>query len=196
MTYSVKTDIVTYVVLLRLFNSLFSRTTWVSWYQKGKTSLDLNEARDDDVLGCIGISWTLPSVLWHCWLGGRKSIRPVKTEWWGVGMVISLERGADLHMAQRMLLPLSLASVKSRLVLLFWYRITWVAPEKGRLNGRVWHQLDHMQTICIWLQTDNCTTPHHSIITGQSYINAQMTPCQLCQGTESIDMYVRTHTPV
>ena len=34
----------------------------------------------------------LPSVLWRCWLDVRKSIRPVKTEWWGVGMVISLER--------------------------------------------------------------------------------------------------------
>jgi len=33
------------------FNDLFSRTTWVSWYQKGKTSLHLNEARDDRVLG-------------------------------------------------------------------------------------------------------------------------------------------------
>ena len=31
--------------LLHPFNVLFSRTTWVSWYQKGKTSLDLNEAR-------------------------------------------------------------------------------------------------------------------------------------------------------
>jgi len=29
----------------------FSRTTWVSRYQKGKTSLDLNEARDDGVSG-------------------------------------------------------------------------------------------------------------------------------------------------
>jgi len=27
--------------------------------QKGKTSLDLNEARDDGVLGCSGISWTI-----------------------------------------------------------------------------------------------------------------------------------------
>ena len=27
---------------------------------------------------------------------------------------------------------LSLASVKSRLVLPFWYRLTWVVPEKGR----------------------------------------------------------------
>ena len=29
-----------------------------------------------------------PSVLWHCWLGGRKGIRPVKTEWWDVGVVV------------------------------------------------------------------------------------------------------------
>jgi len=42
---------------------------------------------------------TLPSVLWRCWLGGRKDIRPVKTEWWGAGVVICLERGADLHMS-------------------------------------------------------------------------------------------------
>ena len=28
-------------------------------YQKGKTSLGLNEARDDGVLGCSGISWTI-----------------------------------------------------------------------------------------------------------------------------------------
>jgi len=32
-------------------NGLFSRTTWVSWYQNGKTSLDLNEATDDGVWG-------------------------------------------------------------------------------------------------------------------------------------------------
>jgi len=41
----------------------------------------------------------LPSVLWRCWLGGRKGIRPLKTEWWGAGVVICLEQGADLHMA-------------------------------------------------------------------------------------------------
>jgi len=36
----------------------FSRTTWISRHQKGKTSLDLNEARYDGVLGHSGISWT------------------------------------------------------------------------------------------------------------------------------------------
>jgi len=47
-------------------------------------------------------SWTTRS----CWLGGRKGIRPVKTEWWRTGVVICLERGAnDLHMVQLMPLP-------------------------------------------------------------------------------------------
>jgi len=32
-------------------SGLFSRTTSVSQYQKGKTSLDLNEVRDDGILG-------------------------------------------------------------------------------------------------------------------------------------------------
>jgi len=48
-------------------------------------------------------------------------------------VVISLECGADLHMVQ--LLPLSLASFKSRLVLPFWYRLTQVVVEKRPLNG-------------------------------------------------------------
>jgi len=45
--------------LLHPFNNLFSKTTWVSRYQKGKTSLDLNKARGDGVWGCSGISWTI-----------------------------------------------------------------------------------------------------------------------------------------
>ena len=55
-----------------------------------------------------GIS-CLPSVLRRCWLSGRKGIRPVKTEWWGAGVVICLERGADMHMAQLMSLPLTVS---------------------------------------------------------------------------------------
>jgi len=31
-------------------------------------------------------------------VGGRKGIRPGKTEWWGAGVVVCLEQGADLHM--------------------------------------------------------------------------------------------------
>jgi len=39
------------LLLLHPFNGLFSRTTWVSRYKKGKPSLDLNEARDNGVWG-------------------------------------------------------------------------------------------------------------------------------------------------
>ena len=80
------------------------------------------------------------SVLWRCWLGGRKGIRPVKTEWWGTGVVICLERGADLHMAQLMPLPLTVSCFsKIQIGLPFWYRLTWVILEKGPLNG-----------VCVW----------------------------------------------
>ena len=44
---------------LQPFNGLFVRTSWVSRYQKGKTSLTFNAARDDEVLGCSRINWTI-----------------------------------------------------------------------------------------------------------------------------------------
>jgi len=42
-------------------------------------------------------------------LVGRQEGHPAskKTEWWGAGVVICLERDADLHMAQLMPLPLT-----------------------------------------------------------------------------------------
>jgi len=44
-------------------------------------------------------------------LVGRQEGHPArkKTEWWGAGMVICLGRGADLHMAQLMPLPLTVS---------------------------------------------------------------------------------------
>ena len=81
----------------------------------------------------------LPSVLWRCWLGGRKCIRPVKKQSGGVLAWLSV-----WSKVQTCIWPnwshchsLSLASVKSRSVLPFWYRLTWVVPEKGPLNGCV-----------------------------------------------------------
>jgi len=66
-------------------------------------------------------------------------------------MVICLVRGANLHMAQLMPLPLTVfASVKSRLVLPFWYRLTWVVVDKGPLNGCVYitgQTIDHVLVI-------------------------------------------------
>ena len=50
-------------------------------------------------------------------------------------MVICLERGADLHMAQQMPLPLTVSCFsKIQIGLPFWYRLTRVVLDKGPLN--------------------------------------------------------------
>ena len=92
---------------------------------------------------------SLPSVLWRCWLGGRKGIRPVKN--WAVGCWCGYLPG-ELHMSQTCICPiwchchsLSLVSVKSRLVLPFWYRLTQVVQEKGPLNARA------CVCVCLWI---------------------------------------------
>jgi len=66
-------------------------------------------------------------------LGGWKGIWPVKTKWWDAGVVVCLGQGADLHMAQQMLLPLTIScSSKSRLVLPFWCKLTQVVSDKAK----------------------------------------------------------------
>jgi len=53
-------------------------------------------------------------------------------------VVICLERGSDLYMAQQMPVPLTVSSFsKIQIDFTFWYRLTWVVPEKGPLNGCV-----------------------------------------------------------
>ena len=64
------------------------------------------------------------SVLWSCWLGGKKCIRPVKN--WVVGCWHGyLGWGADLHIAKQMPLPLTIScSSKSKLVLPSWFYLS------------------------------------------------------------------------
>ena len=50
-------------------------------------------------------------------------------------MVICVERGADLHMAQLMPLPLTVSCFSEiQIGLPFWYRLTRVVMEKEPLN--------------------------------------------------------------
>ena len=74
------------------------------------TSTDMSHAALGDsieFIGAIQINLSIYLSIYH-------GIRPSKTEWWGAGVVICLERDVDLYMAQ--LMPLPLTSVKSRLV--------------------------------------------------------------------------------
>jgi len=73
-------------------------------------------------------------------LVGRQEGHPAckKLEWWGAGVVISLERDADLHMAQLMPLPL-IVSCFSKIQIGFTILVPAHpgSPGKGPLNGCV-----------------------------------------------------------
>jgi len=66
-------------------------------------------------------------------LVGRQEGHPAckKTEWWGAGVVICLERGADLYMAQLMPLPLTVSrSSKIQIGFTQWRRQDFVTGGK------------------------------------------------------------------
>ena len=84
-------------------------------------------------------SHVAPSVLWCCWLGGRKGIRPVNN--WVVGSWrgICLERGADLHPAQLIPLPLTVSCFsKIQIGVTFLVPAQTGRPGEGPINERVY----------------------------------------------------------
>jgi len=80
----------------------------------------------------------LPSVLWHCWLGVRKNIRPVK-HWvmrcWHGYLPGARCRWFACGLDDATTTASSLGSLKSRLVEPFWCRLAQVVLEKRPLNG-------------------------------------------------------------
>jgi len=69
-------------------------------------------------------------------LGGRKGVRPVKNEWWSAGVVVCLERVADLHMAQLMPLPLTVFCFsKIHIGFIFLVLAHPGSPGKRAVNG-------------------------------------------------------------
>ena len=102
-------------------------------------------------------------------LVGRQEGHPAckKTEQWGAGMVICLERGADLHMAQLMPLPLTV-SCFSKIHIGF----TFLVPTHPGSPGQ-----RAVKRVCVCVASDGpytnkmhrsttTSTPHHSIFTG------------------------------
>ena len=79
----------------------------------------------------LSVCLLLPSVLWRCWFGDRKGIRPVKTECWGACVVVILEQGADMHMAQLMPLPLTV-SCFSKIQIGFTFLVSAHAGSPGK----------------------------------------------------------------
>ena len=81
----------------------------------------------------------MPSVLWHCWFDIKKSIRLAKLEWW---VLVWLSVWSEVQIVCIWFswchchpkTSSSLAPLKSRLVLPFWYWLTQAVLEKKPLN--------------------------------------------------------------
>jgi len=74
-----------------------------------------------------------PSVLLLCWLGSRKGIRPVKSEWWGTGYLSGVRcKWFAYGPADATGTLLSLAPVKSGMVYLSGAGLPRLSWKKGR----------------------------------------------------------------
>jgi len=78
-------------------------------------------------------------------LVGRREGHPAckKTEWWGAGMVICLQRGAHLHTAQLMPIPLAI-SCSSKI------QIGFTSPVKAHPGSP---GKGAVKRVCVWLIT-------------------------------------------
>jgi len=99
--------------------SVKSRLVLPFWYRPTRVVLEKGPL---NVRACVRACMYSAYVLWCCWLGGRKGIRPVKT--WVMGCWHGYLSGARCRLAD--IWPkwchyhsLSLVSVKSRLVFTF-----------------------------------------------------------------------------
>ena len=107
-------------------------------------------------------------------LVGRQEGHPAcKKQWWIAGVVTCMERGADLHMAQLMLLPLTV-SCFSKIQAGFTFLVPAHPGSPGkRAVKRVcvpWSSRVHTQTTCISIGSvifcgaDACDTDHTTCV--------------------------------
>ena len=111
--------------------------SWPWFYQILTNFQNTSTGRFSSKFAAKIINDPVPSVLWCClvgWQEGHPACK--KTEWLSVAWLsVWSEVQTCIWPSWCHCHSLSLASVKSRSVLPFWYRLTRVVPEKGPLNG-------------------------------------------------------------
>jgi len=123
----------------------------------------------------------VPSVLWCCSLGMRKGIQTVKSEWCGDGMVICLERSADLHMTQLMPLPLTVScfsKIQIGFTFLALAHQRWSQTNSHWIGPRWWRRVCVCVCVCACLQKSH-TVPltAKSAFVGLYFLTAQFYRC-------------------
>ena len=111
----------------------------------------------------LNLRVSLPSVLWHCCLGVRNSIQPVKILWLGADVVT-----ASLK-SRLLIFPCTIKS-RSSLLAVIWHPLTRVVPEKGRKTvvvKRLWCLHGYLSGArCKWFAyaPADATATHHLLL--------------------------------
>ena len=157
----------TLTYLLHPFNGLFSRTTWISQYEKGKTSLDLTEARDGGVLGCSDISWTIckqsiprsrhrtKPIPHHSIFTGRMLFLMPNQKWQSTEDMLILHTHTHPFKGPFLGLPRWAGTRKVKPI--------WILLKQETVSGSGISWAICKSAVCISLQTDNHATLHHSV---------------------------------
>ena len=119
---------------IHTFNGSLSGTTQVSWYHKGKTNLDFTEARDSEW------QWHQLGHMHVCTSRQITMPAPNRSVFYRPDALPADQSAASKHWRQKGNTSLDLNE-----------------GNRWRGSGMLWHQLDHMQTICTSFQTDNHT---------------------------------------
>ena len=131
----------------------------------------------------------LPSVLWCCWLGGQvghpacKKLSGEVLTWlsvWSKVQTCIWPSWCHCH-------SLSLASVKSRLVLPFWYQLTRLVTDKGLLNGCFKSRLIFVKVTA----NQSCWLFWFTMYVQRGLYHNVCTPWGLSQCMYSVTMYVQ-----
>ena len=120
----------------------------MSFILSSSTAGFLNEKRCSQNTVTFTVTWIMANDAFSALtlLVGRQEGHPAckKTEWWGAGMVVCLEQGAYLHIAQLMPLPLTV-SCFSKIQIGFTFVVpAHPVPGKGPLNG----------CVCVWIMAN------------------------------------------
>ena len=94
------------------YSSSHGRATLNSLDMASMTITNNSGLNPDPWSGDIGTQWLLDLCAFSAltMLVGRQEGHPAcKKQWWGAGVVVCLEQGANLHMAQLMPLPLTVS---------------------------------------------------------------------------------------
>ena len=147
----------THGLLLHPFNSLFSRTSWVSWYQKRKKQSGFKWSKRRWGFGDgSGISWTICKQSAPC---SRQILHQHLIPQSKTNFIFTQQSQISDH-THPFNGPFSGTNRVSR----YQKGKTNLDFTEARDSEWQWHQLGHMQ-VCISLQTDNhASTPPHSFL--------------------------------